>query len=502
MPHYMTRTATSTAVVDRPTSSHGPPAEAPNLPARQREAILAFGRRVVSRPNVTVLTQDAVALVAEMLQVDVVGYVSELGEQQFTLLLSSPNFECDSDRHTLYYTRLDSASLAGRAMETTLPVVCQDLNSDTSIADPQLVDLGISAAVAVPLQLHGDTLGALAVFSREARSFGAQEILFAETIAHLLATTIARVRAEQSLDSARTLLDAVVNNTDTCVIAMGCDGRIRQVNKCCEEWSGIDSEELLDRPYWNTFVAAEELAVVRGAFQEALSGAPPKKFESWFQPSTGATRRVAWSPGVKRAPDGTVEEVIFSGTDITHTVELEKRARQLAAENERARRAIEELKQQVEDLTAIASSPTEPSQPVPAERVEGRSWLHGVRPFEKIPHAPVEVERRLSPRRAYPYFQKIAPVSHGRLPAKEQFREVPFRDISSGGVSFLLWYEPDFQQLVVELGRGRHVARLSADVVWVRRVRDGDSDSFLVGCKFTGRVDDRVDAPGVLPPSA
>jgi PAS domain S-box-containing protein len=488
MSHHLSCTATKTVVPHRTSFSQDSPPSDRELPARQREAILAFGRRAVSRPNVTVLTQDAAALVAEMLQTGMVGYISDMGDQQFTLLLSSATFDLKSDRRTLYYQRSEAASLAGRAMETALPVVCEDLKSDASISDPQLVELGLSAAVAVPLQLHGDTLGVLAVFSLEARTFSVQEILFAETIAHLLATTIARVKAEQSLHDAQTLLDAVVNNTDTCVVVMGRDGRIKQVNKCCEQWSGVALEELQDRPYWNTFVAADELAIVRGAFQAALSGAPLQKFESWFQPQSGTARRVSSSPGVRRNPDGIVEEVVFSGADITHAVELENRARRLAKENERARRAIEELKQQVEELAAIASSRIEAARPASAERVEGRPWLHNARPFEKIPHEPVEVEHRSSPRRAYPYFQKIAPAPDARLPAREQFREVPCRDISSGGLSFLLWYEPDFQHLVVELGRGRRVARLSAEVVWFRRVRDGDSYSFLVGCKFTGRV--------------
>ncbi len=78
------------------------------------------------------------------------------------------------------------------------------------------------------------------------------------------------------------------------------------------------------------------------------------------------------------------------------------------------------------------------------------------------------------------------------MPGVEQFREVPFRDISSGGVSFMLWCKPDFQHLVIELGRGGRQAYLSAEIVWIRQVEEGDAVAFLVGCKFTGRTEPPV----------
>jgi PAS domain S-box-containing protein len=273
------------------------------------------------------------------------------------------------------------------------------------------------------------------------------------------------------------------------VVVLDRDGRIRQVIKCSEQWSGFATKEPEDRKFWEGFAEAGEMDLARRAFHTALRGELPQRFETWFVPKSGEARRVSWSPAVRRNRDGEVEQVVFSGRDITHAVETEESVQRLATENERSRRAIDELKQQVDELKAIASGEVGRTNRGPADRLPGLPWLHDVRPFEKTPHDPVGHERRSSPRRAYPYFQRIAPFQSGRTPAADQFRKVPFRDISSGGISFLLRCKPDFQRLVIELGRGGRLAYLAAEIVWVRQVQEGDATSFLVGCKFTGRVE-------------
>jgi hypothetical protein len=95
---------------------------------------------------------------------------------------------------------------------------------------------------------------------------------------------------------------------------------------------------------------------------------------------------------------------------------------------------------------------------------------------------------RTSPRRSYQYRQRIAPMYTAAIPTKRDFFEVECKDISAGGVSFLLECEPDFNALVVGLGRAPDLAYFSARVARISQETTNGKTYHLVGCRFTGRI--------------
>ncbi|HVX62073.1 MAG TPA: diguanylate cyclase [Pirellulales bacterium] len=104
------------------------------------------------------------------------------------------------------------------------------------------------------------------------------------------------------------------------------------------------------------------------------------------------------------------------------------------------------------------------------------------------------VDRRNQPRRPFPTNQFIAPYAEGQMPTREMFRQVPCHDISAGGFSFLSPDPPDFEQFVVALGVPPNVTYLTAKVVHTTVTDSGPVPMFLVGCRFTGRIN--LDAEG------
>jgi len=94
--------------------------------------------------------------------------------------------------------------------------------------------------------------------------------------------------------------------------------------------------------------------------------------------------------------------------------------------------------------------------------------------------------RRRAPRFAYDTTQWIAPRSANAPSDVCDFREVPCRNISTGGFAFLLPLPPDFEELVVRLGDGDRVILATARVVHTAPNKAGDG--FVVGCQFTGRL--------------
>jgi diguanylate cyclase len=108
---------------------------------------------------------------------------------------------------------------------------------------------------------------------------------------------------------------------------------------------------------------------------------------------------------------------------------------------------------------------------------------------------PVEVEteeaadRRRRKRLAYRRTQFVAPYSGQGKPDLQAFRQVQVRDISQTGFSFFAREAPETPFLVAALGDAPKITYLTAEVAHTTQISTGDTSAFLVGCRFTGRVE-------------
>ena len=98
-------------------------------------------------------------------------------------------------------------------------------------------------------------------------------------------------------------------------------------------------------------------------------------------------------------------------------------------------------------------------------------------------------DRRGRDRQTFATHQAVAPVVNGRMPNKEQLRDVMCRDLSTSGISFYASQPPESDQLLVRLTTSHRVTYLTAQVAHCRPIADGGDAAFIVGCRFTGRVD-------------
>ncbi|HEV3003652.1 MAG TPA: PilZ domain-containing protein [Pirellulales bacterium] len=98
-------------------------------------------------------------------------------------------------------------------------------------------------------------------------------------------------------------------------------------------------------------------------------------------------------------------------------------------------------------------------------------------------------ERRNERHRGARCIQRIAPCVDGRLPVLAAFREVECQDLSAGGFTCLLPEPPEIETMAVELGAPPVLIYVTARVVHVSESRLGEEIKYLVGCRFTGRLD-------------
>jgi hypothetical protein len=103
-----------------------------------------------------------------------------------------------------------------------------------------------------------------------------------------------------------------------------------------------------------------------------------------------------------------------------------------------------------------------------------------------------EQKNEFSPSQRYQFScsQLAAPWSLDEpLPSSDEFQRVKCRDISAGGISFLWPDKPDFENVVIAIGPVDSPIYMIAKIVHSRAVYMFDEVGYLVGCKFTKRLE-------------
>ena len=74
------------------------------------------------------------------------------------------------------------------------------------------------------------------------------------------------------------------------------------------------------------------------------------------------------------------------------------------------------------------------------------------------------------------------------MPTPEEFRQVRCHDISTGGFSYFTPDLPDHDLIVAAFGLPPEFTYLSAQIRYAKRVAQGASAMFQIGCQFLGRI--------------
>ena len=349
--------------------------------ARRQAAVLAFSRRTNARPCLNILTQDAVALVAEVVRTELSGSGHVVDGNTLSLRILSSELDTEAIGAVVHESPLRGEdSMAGYALGTGRSRGQRGLEKRDSLSRPLPLQPGnLQCGLTVPLHQNKEPIGTLGVYCRQPRRFSDDDLQFAETIAHLLTSSIARVKAEEALRQERSLAAAILDAVESLIVVLDADGKIVDVNQSCREVAGYSIERIRRKPFINIF-APEDLELFRGALHEAFQSRAPGKLEAGLLTKDGRRLCVGWTLRVTCDPSGLPQAAILSG------VLREKQAEQ----------------------------PFHPSSP------QGGG------------------NNRASQRRVFQYRQRIAPLVGSSKPAEKDFIEVECCDISAGGLAFYL----------------------------------------------------------------
>ncbi|MGF7163531.1 two-component sensor histidine kinase [Rhodoligotrophos appendicifer] len=94
----------------------------------------------------------------------------------------------------------DSATPAGRSIQTAAPVEVRDLPNDQEFRSSKLlVEHGIVSLLNVPVMIDGNNWGLLEVDAEEPRAFDEADVTFMTTFANMIGAALARYESEQRL---------------------------------------------------------------------------------------------------------------------------------------------------------------------------------------------------------------------------------------------------------------------------------------------------------------
>lgn len=436
------------------------PADLAEAWSRQRAVILAFSRRNPAEVEADALIHDAAALIAETMQAPMFCSVRSTDDgSQLVLKLASAGGQSPDALHTVPGNSAND-SLAGYALSTRQPIVCEDVAGESRCKDAFLRNHGVASGLVLPLWTEECSFGALGILFAEPRSFAAADVEFAETIAHMLVATLARIRAENGWRAERQMSASLFQNVDSLVIMTDLHGAVLRVNRACEEISGYTSQEVRGRSAWSTFAVPEEAEPAHGRLRDSvIQPGGPTIFELALLTKHGARRRMRWTQTVLMDDYGQAQSVLISGNSLPEEQRTEPGQRG----------------GKTPSAAALGG----------ADRAAGGG--SGAQPFQAISQPGFDGVRS-SPRRAYPYRQRVAPLQPGVAPDKLAFEEVQFHDISAGGVSYHATRRPGHDTVVLALGAAPNVHYISARIVNVSEVQEDGETAFHVGCRFIERL--------------
>jgi len=434
------------------------PATSDLIQDRWQMAVVAIGRRATAdAAQADSMLADAAGLLAEALKLDYSGVALVQPDGTLTMQVSPARLGLPAVNAPQRVSDRSDESLAAFALSQGHPVAVPDMGKESRFRDPLLRRVQARSTLACPLKMGQQNYGALLVAHRERYEFTPHDLMGIEAIGHLITTTIARNRAEQALTEQLRFDAALLDTVDAVVLALDADMKVLNLNRAFEEMAGFSLLELRQRTLASTLVVQEEAALVQMTLSRLTSDSGPAQFECWILTKHGARRRIAWA--FTRVPGGEKGSLALmgAGVDVTEKWELENRMQKSRA--------------------AKAAQNQDGDGNQPAAGADGQS----------ADDAPRGRDRRMRPRRAYPYMQRMAPIKNGQMPALSDFQEVECNDIGAGGFSYFADTRPAESDVVVAFGSGSSQTYLKARVVHSTPTMHEGRRVFLVGCRYTGR---------------
>ena len=303
--------------------------------ARQQEAVAHLGQQALGGAPVSTLLDAAAGLVTRGLEVEFSEILEFQPERRSLSLRAGLGWR--EGRVGRTQVSAEPGTLAAYALTAAGPVVIEDAAADSRFEVPPLHrEHGVASGISAVIHGKERPFGILAAHTGRRRAFTTPEVLFVQAIAHVLATSIERARAEEAMRRSEEHYRSLIENASDIVTIIDDDGTFRYVSPSVERLLGHRASELLGQTAFG-FMHPDDLASVLEAIQLAIAApGTPQSAKFRFRHRDG-TWRVLESIGQARRDRPDKYSIVVNSRDIT---ERERQEEALRSSQERLRTVV------------------------------------------------------------------------------------------------------------------------------------------------------------------
>ncbi len=317
--------------------------------ARQQRALAELGQRTITHGTLEDFLNGAVLSVSSVLETEFCKVLQLLPDKHSLKLVAGTGWGEGEVGRAVVDTGPETQ--AGYTLQCDRPVIVEDLRTETRFRGPALlVDHGVVSGVSVTIDGATDPWGVLGVHTLNKRTFSQDDVLFVQSVAHLLGTAIARQMAERDLrENERDLRLFALATNDAFWKWDFATGRVdRSVGfeKNFGYPAGLIQPHI---QWWLDLVHSDDLPNVMATFHKAVEdGAGHCEYRYRFRLRDGAYATVEDRVCIVRDIMGQAVRVLGAMTDITRQLALHEAVarnlhRLLVAEEDERRRIAKEL---------------------------------------------------------------------------------------------------------------------------------------------------------------
>jgi PAS domain S-box-containing protein len=218
--------------------------EATDSTTKQQSALAELSQLALKSGELDVLLEDAVGLVAQVMQTRYCEVLEfQAAENQFLLRAGLGWKEGSVGSATIPVSRENQA---GYTFLTQRRVVMEDYSQDTPfVPSPLLEAHKIRSGITVHIPGLEKPYGVLGAYSSGCRSYGADDMNFLRSVANIIAATIQRKYDEQAVRRSEMYFRGLLESAPDGMAIIDSEGVIKLVNKESERLFGYERAELV-----------------------------------------------------------------------------------------------------------------------------------------------------------------------------------------------------------------------------------------------------------------
>jgi PAS domain S-box-containing protein len=248
--------------------------------ARQQAAVAKLGQIALVGRDLSAMMSEAVALIAQTLDVEYCKVLELLPGGHALLLRAGVGWKEGLVGHATVDAGTDSQ--AGYTLLSNEPVIVEDLRTETRFSGPPLLcDHGVVSGISVIIHGKDRPFGVLGAHTTRRRTFTQDDIHFLQAVANMLAVAVQRKWAEEALRKSEERHRMIVQNINEIVYAVRTEndpfgGTVQLVGDQVENIIGYRPDEFLQDPgLWFSLIHPDDVPAVAETTQTLFTRKKP-----------------------------------------------------------------------------------------------------------------------------------------------------------------------------------------------------------------------------------